>query len=122
MSDEAKPENLEAVDFFKFDLRVGTILTIEDIPKAKKLLKLEVDFGPLGKRTIVAGLAPRLQAGVDGPGTYLVEGQKVVAVLNLKPRPMMGIESRGMLLASHDENGKIWLVNPGPVPDGGEVG
>jgi methionine--tRNA ligase beta chain len=122
MEPTQKPENLPADDFFKFDLRVGTILTIEAIPKSKKLLKLEVDFGPLGKRLILAGLAPRLEAGTSGPGTYLVEGQKVVAVLNLAPRTMMGIESHGMLLAAHDESNKIWLVNPGPVPDGVEVG
>lgn len=110
-----KPENLSAMDFFRFDLRAGTILTIEEVPKSKKLLKVEVDFGPTGKRTILGGIASAF------PDRVMV-GQKVVAVINLASRVMMGLESRGMLLATTDEDGKIWLVNPGPVPDGSEVG
>lgn len=110
-----KPENLTAVEFFRFDLRAGTILSIEEVPKSKKLLKLEVDFGPAGKRTILGGIASAL------PDRVIV-GQKVVAVINFEPRSMMGQTSHGMLLASTDADGKIWLVNPGPVPDGAEVG
>jgi methionine--tRNA ligase beta chain len=118
-----KPDNLSAMDFFRFNIRAGTIRTIEAVPKSKKLLKLEVDFGPAGSRTILAGLAPRLESlDSSGPGTYMVEGQRVVAIINLEPRTMMGLESKGMLLASADESGTIWLVNPGPVPDGAEVG
>lgn len=118
-----KPDNMTAMGFFQFDLRAGTIRSIEPVPKSKKLLKLEVDFGPSGSRTILAGLAPRLES-VDaaGPGTYLVEGQKVVAVINFEPRVMMGLESKGMLLAAADATGKVHLVNPGNVPDGTEVG
>lgn len=115
MEPTPKPDNLPADDFFKFDLRVGTIQSIEAVPKSKKLVKLEVDFGPTGKRTILAGIASAV------PDRVMV-GQKVTAVLNLAPRTMMGIESHGMLLATHDEADRIWLVNPGPVPDGTEVG
>lgn len=118
----SKPENLTAGGFFQYDLRVGSILTIEAVPKSKKLLKLEVDFGVLGTRTILAGLAPRLEENASGPGTHLVPGQKVVAVLNLEPRQMMGLLSHGMLLAAADETGRVHLVNPGSVPDGTEVG
>jgi len=107
-----KPDNMSAMGFFQFDLRAGTIKTIEAVPKSKKLLKLEVDFGPHGTRTILSGIA----------GALVVEGQRVVAILNLEPRTMMGLESRGMILASTDEAGTIWLVNPGPVPDGAEIG
>jgi len=126
MEPSTKPENLPADDFFKFDLRVGTVLTVEALPKSKKLLKLEVSFGPvIGNRTILAGIAASSPYGqvVDGvwQDSCLV-GQRVVAVLNFAPRAMMGIQSHGMLMASHDENGKIYLVNPGPVPDGTEVG
>lgn len=110
-----KPDNLPADDFFKFDIRTGQILTIESIPKAKKLVKLEVSFGPeIGNRTIVAGLA-------SIAGTNLIEGQMVVAVLNLAPREMMGIMSNGMLLATHDAANVIWLLNGGPVPPGTSV-
>lgn len=118
-----QPDSLSAMDFFRFDIRVGTVRSIEVVPKSKKLLKLEVDFGTAGNRTILAGLAPRLEsADSAGPGTYVIEGHKVVAIINLEPRNMMGLESRGMLLAADDGTGKIVLVNPGNVPDGAKVG
>lgn len=111
------------MDFFRFDLRVGTIRSVEAVPKSKKLLKLEVDFGPAGIRTILAGLAPCLVTlDSSGPGAYVEAGQKVVAIINLEPRVMMGISSHGMLLAADDGTGKIVLVNPGNVPDGAEIG
>jgi len=108
---EAKPQNLAFDEFIKWDIRVGSITKIEEVPKSKKLLKLEVSFGTFS-RTILAGIK----------GAAVLEGMKVTAVLNLAPRSMMGIESHGMLLATHDENNQIWMVNPGPVPDGTEVG
>jgi methionyl-tRNA synthetase len=122
MESEPKPTNLPATDFFKFDLRAGTILTIEPVAKSKKLLKLEVSFGPtIGNRTILAGIASGYDVNNPNTGRVIV-GQKIVAVLNLEPRPMMGIDSHGMLLAAHSEDGAIWLANPGPVQDGAEVG
>lgn len=118
-----KPDNLSAMEFFRFNLRAGTIRAIAPVPKSKKLLKLEVDFGPAGIRTILSGLAPILESTqLSGPGTHIVVGQKVVAIINLEPRTMMGLESHGMLLASTDETGEIHLVNPGVVPDGAEIG
>jgi len=117
-----KPENLSYEDFAKFDIRVGTIVKAEAVPKSKKLLKLEVSFGSeIGTRVILAGIA----------GSYdpdLLSGHRVTAILNLTPRQMMGIESHGMLLACHDQDNKIWLIQPGPIPpdaslnDGTEVG
>jgi len=105
-------------DFLKLDIRSGTILTIEPVAKSKKLIKLEVSFGAeVGNRTILAGVAKDQAEG------RVIVGQKIVAVLNLAPRDMMGITSHGMLLAAHDETDKVWLLNPGgPVPDGVEVG
>ena len=90
--------------------------------KADVNLKLEVTFGPtIGNRVILAGIASGFN--VDEPHTgRVIVGQKIVAVLNLEPRAMMGIDSHGMLLATHDEQDRIWLVNPGPSPDGTEVG
>lgn len=129
MSDESKPTSISFEDFLKIDLRIGTIVSIEAVPKSKKLLKLEVDFGPLGKRTILSGLAPVLPVEIpgdpmtEGPGCHLAVDQQVVAVLNLAPRSMMGIESHGMVLAIHDSVGKLWTISAAvPLANGSEVG
>jgi methionyl-tRNA synthetase len=120
-----KSNNLPAVEFFKFDLRVGIVKTVESVPKSKKLLKLTVSFGDIGERTILAGIAAASPYGqlVDGvwQDSCLV-GQSVIAVLNLEPRDMMGIQSHGMLLASHGSDNRIWLATCGPVSEGSSVG
>lgn len=90
-----KPE-IDFETFTQIDLRVGTVLHAEAIPKAKKLLKLEVDIGE--KRTIVAGIAQ----------SYTPEdmkGKQVVVVANLKPVKLMGVESSGMLVAAVESSG-----------------
>lgn len=103
-------------DFTKLDIRVGTVLNAERIPKSEKLLKLEVAFGGMGNRIILAGIGKDYNP--EG-----VTGGQVVAILNLAPRKMMGIESHGMLLASHREDGAVTLVRPSSqVADGTEVG
>ncbi len=87
---EPVKETIAFDDFEKLDLRVGTILTAKKHEKADKLLVFEVDFG-FEKRQIISGVA----------GSYKPEdcvGQKVVAVLNLAPRKIRGVESNGMLL------------------------
>jgi len=113
---DSKPINLPATDFFRFDLRAGSILSIELVPKSKKLLRLEVYFGSLGTRTILAGVASAYPDRVK-------VGQKVLAVLNLEPREMFGVQSQGMLLAATDNENKLYLTSPGDnVPDGAEVG
>ncbi len=79
--------------FAKLDLRVGKVLSAEAVPKAKKLLKLEVDIGE--KRTIVSGIA----------ASYKPEdlvNKQVIVIANLKPAKIMGIQSNGMLLAAVD--------------------
>jgi len=115
--EDAKPQNLAYDDFAKLDIRVGLITKAEAIPKSKKLLKLEVDFAEAtGPRTILAGIAESY-ADINA-----CLGQAIVAVLNLAPRTMMGIESHGMLLAGRDGFGRIALVNPGGIVIGGEVG
>jgi methionyl-tRNA synthetase len=80
-------------EFAHIDLRVATVIKAEAIPKAKKLLKLEVDMGE--RRTIVAGIA-----SFYGPEELV--GRQVIIVANLKPAKLMGIESQGMLLAAVD--------------------
>ena len=79
--------------FAQIDLRVATVVKAEAIPKAKKLLKLEVDMGE--RRTIVAGIASFYR-----PEDLV--GRQVIIVANLKPAKLMGIESQGMLLATVD--------------------
>jgi methionyl-tRNA synthetase len=93
-------------DFVKIDLRVARILVAERIPKADKLLRLEVDLG-YEKRQILSGIAQ----------WYTPEeliGRNIVVIVNLAPRKMRGLESHGMLLAaSHGEDGKPVLATFG---------
>ncbi len=93
-------------DFVKIDLRVARIIVAERIPKADKLLRLEVDLG-YEKRQILSGIAQ----------WYTPEeliGRKIVVIANLAPRKMRGLESHGMLLAaSHGEDGKPVLATFG---------
>ncbi len=101
-------------DFAKLDIRSVQITKADRVPKSEKLLHLEVYFGSeVGTRVILAGI------GKDFDPTAIV-GMPVVAVLNLEPRKMMGIESHGMLLAGHGE--KLSLVQCLGVPPGGEIG
>jgi methionyl-tRNA synthetase len=90
-------------DFVKIDLRVAQILVAERIPKADKLLRLEVDLG-YERRQILSGIAE----------WYTPEeliGRRIVVITNLAPRKMRGLESHGMLLAaSAGENGKPILA------------
>ncbi len=100
-------------DFRKIDLRVAKILECESVPKSEKLLKLQVDVGG-EKRQIVAGIAQHYKP------EELV-GKSVVVVYNLQPAKLMGHESRGMLLAATDSNGKLLLVAPTGEIDSGSV-
>jgi methionyl-tRNA synthetase len=94
-------------DFAKVELRVAQILVAERIPKADKLLRLEVDLGEFGKRQILSGIA-EWYAPED------LIGRRIVVITNLAPRKMRGLESHGMLLAaSHGEGGKPVLATFG---------
>jgi methionine--tRNA ligase beta chain len=117
-------------DFDKLDIRVGQIQSVEAIPKAKKILKLEVSFGPeIGNRTILAGIAKASTYGEVIDGVWhdnCLVGQKIIAVVNLAPRDMFGFTSHGMLMAGHtvndDATDKIYLISAMPLPDGTKVG
>jgi methionyl-tRNA synthetase len=87
-----KPQHISIDDFVKVDLRVAQILVAERVPKADKLLRLEVDLG-YEKRQILAGIAQYYE-----PEKLI--GRKIVIVANLAPRKMRGLESNGMLLAA----------------------
>ncbi|HXR40652.1 MAG TPA: methionine--tRNA ligase [Terracidiphilus sp.] len=86
------PQHIMIDDFVKVDLRVAQILVAERVPKADKLLRLEVDLG-YEKRQILAGIAQYYE-----PEKLI--GRKIVIVANLAPRKMRGLESNGMLLAA----------------------
>jgi methionyl-tRNA synthetase len=97
---EAAPQGAEKItidDVIKVDLRVAQILVAERVPKADKLLRLEVDLG-YEKRQILAGIAQYYE-----PEKLI--GRKIVIVANLAPRKMRGLESNGMLLAASLEDG-----------------
>ncbi len=91
-------------DFTKLDLRVGTILEAEKMPKADKLLVLKVDTG-MDVRTIVSGIAENFSPEE-------VIGKKVTVLVNLAPRALRGVESQGMILMTTDTQGKLVFVNP----------
>jgi len=101
-------------DFGKIDLKTGVILAAQKVPKADKLLQLEVDLG-FEKRTILSGIAMHFQPED-------IVGKQVVVVANLAPRMMRGIESNGMILMAEDKEGKLHFVQPeNAIPAGSKV-
>ena len=101
-----EPQKLTATfeDFAKLDLRVGTILEAEKMPKANKLLVLKVDTG-LDVRTIVSGIAEHFSPEE-------VIGKRVTVLINLAPRALRCVESEGMILMTNNAEGKLVFVNP----------
>ena len=91
-------------DFSKLDLRVGTIIEAEKMPKANKLLVLKVDTG-IDVRTIVSGIAEHFSPEE-------VVGKRVTVLVNLAPRALRGVESQGMILMTNLPDGKLVFVNP----------
>ena len=89
-------------DFSKLDMRVGTILEAEKMPKANKLLVLKVDTG-IDVRTIVSGIAEHFSPEE-------VVGKRVTVLVNLAPRALRGIESEGMILMTSNPEGKLVFV------------
>jgi methionyl-tRNA synthetase len=100
-------------DFTKLDLRVGTILSAEKVPKTDKLLKLEIDLGS-ERRTIVSGIALHFNP-TD------ITGTQVIVVANLAARKMKGIESNGMILMAEDKAGKLHFVRPDTLIQDGSL-
>jgi len=101
---EPQKEEITFDDFTKLDLRVGTILEAEKMPKTKKLLVLKVDTG-IDTRTIVSGIA-------ESFSPEDVIGKRVTVLVNLAPRKLRGVESQGMILMTEDESGNLVFVNP----------
>ncbi|KAA3622332.1 MAG: methionine--tRNA ligase [Flavobacterium sp.] len=116
MNATAEPQKDEITfdDFTKLDMRVGTIISAEKMPKTKKLLVLQVDTG-IDKRTIVSGIAESFTAEE-------VVGKRVTVLVNLAPRALRGVESEGMILMTETPVGKLVFVNPDDdVPNGVKI-
>ncbi|MCX5922600.1 MAG: methionine--tRNA ligase [Candidatus Dependentiae bacterium] len=101
-------------DFIKALLIIGTVEQAEEVPGSDKLLKLQVNFGPLGMRQILSGVKKSYQP------TDLI-GKQGVFVTNLKPRKMMGFESHGMMLFAVHDNKQTFVTIAGVVPNGTKV-
>jgi methionyl-tRNA synthetase len=101
---EPQKELIQFEDFAKMDIRVGTILEAEKMPKANKLLILKVDTG-IDVRTIVSGIAESFK-----PEDII--GKRVTVLVNLAPRNLRGVESQGMILMTTNAEGKLVFVNP----------
>ncbi|AWH84565.1 methionine--tRNA ligase [Flavobacterium album] len=101
---EPQKELITYEDFAKMDIRTGTILEAEKMPKANKLLVLKVDTG-IDVRTIVSGIAESFTPEE-------VVGKRVTVLVNLAPRALRGVESQGMILMTQNSEGKLVFVNP----------
>ncbi|WP_308501263.1 methionine--tRNA ligase [uncultured Alistipes sp.] len=110
---EPQKDTIQFDDFQKMDIRVSTILAAEKVAKTKKLLKLTVDTG-IDKREIVSGIAEHFSP------EELV-GKQVLILVNLAPRELKGILSKGMILMAEDASGKLRLLQPGDVTNNGAI-
>ncbi len=110
-------DNIEMKDLAKIDIRVGTILSVEDIEESDKMVKLIVDFGDFN-RTILVGMKKEREDPRE------IEGEQALFVVNVAPRKMFGEISEGMLFDIGYEDG-ITPVLAQPekaVPNGSRVG
>lgn len=108
-------ETIPFDDFLKLDIRIGLVRAAERVPETDKLIKCVVDFGELGERTIVSGIAQHH----DPAGLV---GRRLPYIVNLESRVIKGITSEGMLLAlSYGENDFSLLVPERDVPLGTKV-
>jgi len=112
------PEGVKLItidDFFRVELKVGTVIKAEEVPKSKKLLLLQVDLGEEKPRQIVAGIK-------EWYSPEAMEGTQVCVVANLKPAKLMGLLSEGMLLAAKDDEGLCMIRPEKPKKPGTPIG
>lgn len=115
---EAKKQEEAAIvafdEFQRLDLRIATVKSVEEHPKADRLFVLTLDVGDLGERQVVAGLKQYYDADE-------LVGQTVAFVANLAPVKLRGVESQGMILAG-DHDGTVAVLNPQrPLPPGATI-
>jgi tRNA-binding protein len=121
MSEQFKPAPIKPpisfADLDRMDVRVGTILSVEDVAGSEKLLKLTVDFGD-HRRSILAGMKQERENPRE------IEGRQALFVVNLEPKKMMGQRSEGMLFDIGYADGILpALAFPErPVPNGSRLG
>ena len=101
---DPQKEVISYEDFSKLDIRIGTILSAEKMPKTKKLLLLKIDTG-IDVRTVVSGIS-------ESYSPSEVIGKKVTILVNLAPRTLRGVESQGMILMTEGKNGSLVFVSP----------
>ena len=102
-------------DFAKLDIRVGKVIAAERIPETDKLIACTIDFGEMGTRTIVSGIA-QYRAPED------IVGKTLPYIVNLEPRTLKGVESQGMLLAlSFGDGGFALLLPDADTPPGTKI-
>ena len=112
---EAVKETVDFPTFEKLDIRVGTVLECEKVPKADKLLKFKIDDG-MGGRTIVSGIAKHYK-----PEDLV--GKQVLFIANFEPRKLKGVVSEGMILSAVDADGSLVVASPSrEVKPGASVG
>ena len=102
-------------DFTKLDIRAGEVLNCGVVEGSDKLVKMQVDFGDLGEKQVIAGISKWYECGD-------MIGKQLLFVVNLEPRKLMGLESQGMLLAlGAVDGGRPVLIVPDELVDNGEV-
>jgi len=105
VKEKAMQETIDIEQFARVDIRVALVTAAEAVPKSRNLIKLVLDVGELGERTVAAGIVGHYQP------EELV-GKKLLLAANLEPRKVMGIESRGMVLAAvHGEDLALCTVD-----------
>ena len=108
-------ENVSIEDFMKMDIRVGTVLDCQKVPKADKLLQFRIADG-LEERTILSGIAQSY------PNPEELIGTQVCFIANFEPRKLRGVMSEGMILSAENADGKLVLIQPKvEVANGAEV-
>ena len=112
---EAIKENVSFDEFMKMDIRVGTVLDCQKVPKADKLLQFRIDDGLEG-RTILSGIAEYYH----DPAALI--GKQVLFIANFPPRKLRGIDSEGMILSTENPDGSLTVVQPAvPLSNGSKV-